>query len=96
MDNKYLKDYKGWIPVSVALPDTLEEVLVCVEEDHLVDYSENIGYTDVDIMIGSYYQDEWILLNSDNTCNHDFDIKVKYWMYLPDLPDEYKDSTIEE
>lgn len=96
MDNKYLKEYKGWIPVYMALPDTPDDVL-CVVEEYSSVFVEDVGYTDATLFIGYYDEGEWYFRSGEPIYKNDVVcLTVKYWMYLPDLPDEYKDSTIEE
>ena len=88
MDNKYLKEYKCWIPFVVGFPEINEEVVFTCK---------NIADSSKRIFIGKYYVQNAL---PHNLAIKTFDISSSEgkvdpskwipiaWMYLPEVPSD--------
>lgn len=86
MDNKYLKEYKGWIPFAISFPEINHEVLFACK---------NTADNSKQIFIGKYYVQN---AQPHNLAIKTFDISSSEgkvdpskwipiaWMYLPEVP----------
>ena len=88
MDNKYLKEYKGWIPFAISFPEINHEVLFACK---------NIADNTKQVFIGKYYIQKTL---PNNLTIKTFDISDSQgkvdpskwipiaWMYLPEFPSD--------